>query len=188
MPDPTPMIDRFRLERCPALAGLACLLVVVALATVSLTRTASAASTTKTLASGPAALAQFLSQSPDKLAIVLISTPGCAFCKLVRERELQPLFRNEPQFAGHVGVFEILLRDTARFEPPITRLNTRQHGVLSNLASPAELSAAMNLNFAPVVLFIGRYTELGEPMIGYSEHFYGAYLEENIRRALTHLQ
>lgn len=187
MIESTPVFRRYRLNRLATQARRACLVITTALV-AWLPCPPVAASNGKALESNPAALARFISESPDKLAIVLISTPGCGFCKLVRERELQPLLRNEPQFAGHVEVFEILLRDTTRFEPPIAQLRTRQHGVLNNVGSPAELSAALNLNLAPVVMFIGRHTELGEPMIGYSEHFYGSYLEENIRRALTQLQ
>ena len=133
---------------------------------------------------GAQPLGEFLAANPGRLAVVLISTPGCPVCALVRERELGPLLRQQPALAERVGTFEIMMRDAAPFTPAIEQLVTRDFGVLSDINSPAELSRAMDLSFAPVVLFIGGGRELSEPLIGYSADFYGAYLDQRIAESL----
>jgi hypothetical protein len=139
------------------------------------------------LQTGAEPLARFLAENPNGLAIVLVSTPGCPFCELVRTRELGPLLRQSPALANRVATFEIMMRDSAPFHPVIDRLQTREHGVLAKIKSPAALSAAMDLSFAPVVLFIGDQRELSEPLIGYSADFYSAYLEQRIAESLASL-
>lgn len=135
---------------------------------------------------GPAALSQFVSQHPEKLAVVLVSTPGCGFCDLVRHQQLAPLLR-DPEFPN-VSVFEIMMRDTDQFSPMLARLDALDGSEHTNLETPADLSRQLGLRMAPTVLFLGDGRELSERLIGYSSpDFYFAYLAERIESAAQKL-
>ncbi|MGC1443719.1 MAG: thioredoxin fold domain-containing protein [Burkholderiaceae bacterium] len=131
------------------------------------------------LETSPAALARFISEQPSKLAIVLVSTPGCGFCRLVRQQQLAPL-SHDPDYQD-VRVFEIQMRDTTAFVPVIERFKPLAATNLTSISSPAALSQKLDISMAPTVLFIGGSQELSERLVGYaSPDFYWAYLAERI--------
>ena len=168
MPMQPPPISLPRFISVPALIQV--LAVVIALACASAIQAQE-----RRLQIGPGPLGQFINQQPRKLAVVMVSTPGCPFCELVRTRELASLLR-DAQFLD-IGFFEVLMRDDGRFDPAIPLDNKR-------VDSPAQLSELLSIRMAPTLLFLGGGTELAERLVGYGvPDYYGAYLEERIHLA-----
>ena len=117
----------------------------------------------------------------------MVSTPGCPFCQIVREQQLQALL-HDPQFS-QVGVFEIMMRDTREFRPTLDSLERHDGTHLSGLDSPDQLSSAMKIHLAPTLLFLAGHRELAEPLVGYAGgDFYGVYLEERIHQVRAQIQ
>lgn len=135
----------------------------------------------------PVALSQHLAKSPNKLSIVLVSTPGCGFCELVRERQLKPLLR-DPDFKD-VAVFEVLMRDDTQFPTPIKRFRDHTGADLGQIQSAAVLSEKLGISVAPTLLFVGSSRELAERLVGYGvPEYYFAYLSERIDTARAQLE
>lgn len=104
--------------------------------------------------------------------VVMVSLHGCAFCKVVRENYLRPLFE-----AG-LPVVQLDMRDT--------RLVLDTDG--STVTQDAWIKKR-GIKLAPTVLFLGpQGREVAERLKGaYLPDFYGAYLDEQLavaRRAL----
>lgn len=135
---------------------------------------------------GVEALASFVAEHPDKLALVLVSTPGCGFCDRLRKEQLATL-PEDPVFSN-VSIFEVMMRDRTPFEPAIQHLTEYGGQVFKDIKSPNELSLALKLRVAPTVLFLGNRRELSERLVGYGNpDFYSAYLSERIDTATDRL-
>ncbi len=135
---------------------------------------------------GPSALSRHLATAPNTLSIVLVSTPGCGFCELVRERQLKPLLR-DPDFKD-VAVFEVMMRDDASFPKPIGNFIDHTGTNLGQIQSAATLSEKLDINVAPTLLFLGNSRELAERLVGYGvPDYYFAYLSERIDTARAQL-
>lgn len=105
--------------------------------------------------------------------VVLASTEGCAWCKLVRDNYLAPLRRDQ-------GVQAVQLD-----------LGSRA-GVVDfsgGAATHEELLRRWRVQVAPTLLFFGRDgREVAPRLVGMAPDFYGAYLDERLataRRALS---
>jgi len=100
--------------------------------------------------------------------VVLVSLPGCPWCKLVRESYLAPLV------ADGQPVIELDLQDRAGIV-----------GFDGTATSPAQVAQALRIRLAPTVLFLGRGgKELAPRLAGVaSTDFYGAYLQERVDTA-----
>ena len=148
---------------------------------------ATAASSDAPIKTNPIALGKHLSAHPNKLSIVLVSTPGCGLCKLVRERQLAPLLK-DPNHTD-VAVFEVLMRDATPFAKPLKNFRDHTGADLGEVSSAAQLSEKLDINVAPTVLFIADSREVAQRLIGYSvPEYYFAYLSEQIdvaRQSLT---
>lgn len=130
------------------------------------------------LAPARAALQQRLLPAPGSLAsaleaalarrralVVLVSLPGCTWCKLVRESYLAPLL------AGGQPVVEIDMQD--------------QGGIIGfdgAATTSARIAESLRVRVAPTVLFFGRGgREVAPRLRGVSSvDFYGAYLQERL--------
>jgi thioredoxin-related protein len=145
-------------------------------------RSANATTNDSSIQTNPVALGEHVTKHPNKLGIVLVSTPGCGFCQLVRERQLTPLLK-DPDFKD-VAVFEVMMRDPTKFKSPVMQFRSHTGADLGKISSAAELSKKLNINFAPTVLFIGGSAELAERLVGYGvPDYYFAYLSERIDTA-----
>lgn len=138
--------------------------------------------------------------------VVMFSTPGCPFCKRLRDEHLRHLER-EAATRG-VVVAELSMTDHSGFESPPPAASNRGHdaGVAgaaqSTVAtrdaplpafaesnSPAEVAQVLGIRLAPTVVFLGACGELAPRLVGYgSPDFYGAYLDERIETSRTALQ
>jgi len=100
--------------------------------------------------------------------VVLASTEGCPWCKLVRENYLAPLIgEGQP-------VLEIDVLGTAALQDFAGAPTTQ-----------ASFATALRLRVTPTVLFFGRGgTEAAGRLVGVpSTDFYGAYLQERLDAA-----
>lgn len=105
--------------------------------------------------------------------VVLASTAGCTWCKLVRENYLGPLRRDQGLQA--------------------VQLDLGSRAGLVDFAGGAtthdELLGRWRVQVAPTVLFFGREGREAAPrLVGVAPDFYGAYLDERLataRRSLT---
>jgi hypothetical protein len=104
--------------------------------------------------------------------LVLVSTEGCPFCKLVRDNYLAPLQREErlPVLQLDLGSRAGLLDFSGRASTHETLLRT------------------WHVDVAPTVLFFGAGgREVAPRLVGASRDFYGAYLEQRLDTARRHL-
>jgi thioredoxin-related protein len=105
--------------------------------------------------------------------VMMVSLPGCPWCKLVRQSYLAPLL------AEGQPVIELDMQD--------------QRGIVGfdgAATTPMRLADNLRVRVAPTVLFLGRGgREIAPRLTGVtSEDFYGAYLDERVaaaNRALT---
>jgi thioredoxin-related protein len=105
--------------------------------------------------------------------VMMVSLPGCPWCKLVRQSYLAPLL------AEGQPVIELDMQD--------------QRGIVGfdgAATTPMRLADGLRVRVAPTVLFLGRGgREIAPRLTGVtSEDFYGAYLDERVaaaNRALT---
>lgn len=115
---------------------------------------------------------------PDELAralkngsplLVLVSLPGCPFCKIAREHYLLPLQREH-----NVAVVQIDMRSRQMIV-----------GFAGGQQTQDELIQSWGIKVTPTVLFFGRGgVEVAERLVGASiPDFYGAYLDERVRVA-----
>ncbi|MBC5783850.1 hypothetical protein H8N03_12915 [Ramlibacter sp. USB13] len=100
--------------------------------------------------------------------VVLVSLPGCPWCKLVRESYLVPLL------AEGQPVIELDLQDRGGIA-----------GFDGAATSPAQLAQALRIRVAPTVLLLGRGgREVAQRLTGVaSVDFYGAYLQQRVDAA-----
>lgn len=100
--------------------------------------------------------------------LVLASTEGCPFCKLVRDNYLAPLQRDE--------------------RLPVVQLDLGSRAGLLDFAAQAGTHDALlrrwHVDVAPTVLFFGPGgQEIAPRLVGASRDFYGAYLEQRLETA-----
>ncbi|MDB5751070.1 MAG: hypothetical protein JWP65_1491 [Ramlibacter sp.] len=104
-----------------------------------------------------------------KALVVMVSLPGCPFCRFVRNSHLAPM-----------------LRETAQ---PIVQVDMQGRQPLLDVAGRATTHGAMvpawKVRAAPTVLFLGRGgIEVAPRLVGASiPDFYGAYLGERVLAA-----
>ena len=112
--------------------------------------------------------------------LVLFSTPGCPFCREVRQNYLVP--RVAEQQASKAP--DLLLR-----EVDITA-STPLVGSDGRLTTHAEFAARFNVRVVPVVmLFDDRLQALAEPLVGIDRAgFYEGYLARAIEQAQQRLR
>jgi hypothetical protein len=100
--------------------------------------------------------------------VVMLSLPGCPWCKLVRESYLAPLL------AEGQPVVEVDLQDKGGIV-----------GFDGAATTPARVAEALRVRVAPTVLFLGHgVRELAPRLVGVSSvDFYGAYLQDRVDAA-----
>jgi thioredoxin-related protein len=118
----------------------------------------------------PASLASALEAAlaRRRALVMLVSLPGCPWCKLVRQSYLAPLL------ADGQPVIELDMQDQAGIV-----------GFDGAATTPMRLADSLRVRVAPTVLFLGRAgRELAPRLTGVSsEDFYGAYLQERVDTA-----
>ena len=101
--------------------------------------------------------------------VVMVSLPGCPFCKAVRESHLAPMQREQ-------GL-------------PVVQVDMMSHSLLRDFQGASltheQQIDAWGIRVAPTVLFFGRRgQEVAERLVGsYLPDFYGAYLEQRLETA-----
>jgi thioredoxin-related protein len=104
--------------------------------------------------------------------VLMVTLAGCAYCDVVRRLYLQPL-----RVAGRVPVRQVEMRSRAELLGP--RAETTRG---------ADLARQWKVMMAPTVLFLGPGgTELAPRLTGYSEDFYGGYLDDALAAARQRL-
>ena len=100
---------------------------------------------------------------------VMVSLPGCPFCKVVRDSHLAPLLREQA-----VAVVQIDIGSTL----PLL-------GVHGQAGTHAEQVRQWGVKVAPTLLFFGRQgNEVAERLVGaLLPDFYGAYLAQRLETA-----
>ena len=102
--------------------------------------------------------------------IVMVTLKGCAFCDIVRNNYLGPMYRKGEVYAVQVNMLD--------------RKSTLQD-LRGQTTTPYEQARAWRARIAPTVLFLdydGR--EIAERLEGMNlADFYGAYLQERIDEA-----
>lgn len=100
--------------------------------------------------------------------VMMVSLPGCPWCKLVRQSYLAPLL------ADGQPVIELDMQDRGGIV-----------GFDGAATTPMRLADALRVRVAPTVLFLGRGgREIAPRLTGVtSEDFYGAYLDERVATA-----
>ena len=101
--------------------------------------------------------------------VVMVSLPGCPFCKAVRESHLAPMQREQ-------GL-------------PVVQIDMMSRAVLRDFQGASvtheQQIDAWGIRVAPTVLFFGRRgQEVAERLVGsYLPDFYGGYLEQRLETA-----
>jgi hypothetical protein len=100
---------------------------------------------------------------------VMVSLPGCPFCKAVRESHLAPLLREQAVAVVQVDMGSAL---------PLL-------GAQGQAATHDEQVRRWGVKVAPTLLFFGRQgTEVAERLVGaLLPDFYGAYLAQRLETA-----
>ena len=118
----------------------------------------------------PASLASALEAAlaRRRALVVLVSLPGCPWCKLVRESYLAPML------ADGQPVVEVDMQDKGGIV-----------GFDGAATTPARVADALRVRVAPTVLFLGKGgRELAGRLVGVSSvDFYGAYLQDRVDAA-----
>lgn len=116
-----------------------------------------------------------LAQRRGEPLVVMVTLKGCAFCDVVRNSYLAPMFRK-----GEVVAVQVNMLDRR------TALQT----VSGETTTPYEQSRVWRARMAPTLLFLdyeGR--EIAERLEGMGvADFYGAYLEERLLTARRKLK
>lgn len=105
-------------------------------------------------------------QAAQQPLLVMVSLPGCPFCKVVREHYLGPMHQRE-------GL-------------PVVQVDMRSNVATTDFAGRAkthdELVRAWGVGIAPTVLFFGKGAgEVADRLEGgYLPDFYGAYLDDRL--------
>ena len=101
--------------------------------------------------------------------VVMVSLPGCPFCKAVRESHLAPMQREE-------GL-------------PVVQIDMMSRATLRDFQGTSvtheQQIDTWGIRVAPTVLFFGRRgQEVAQRLVGgYLPDFYGAYLEQRLETA-----
>jgi hypothetical protein len=100
---------------------------------------------------------------------VMVSLPGCPFCKVVRDSHLAPLLREQT-----VAVVQVDMGSTL----PLL-------GAQGQVGTHAEQVRRWGVKVAPTLLFFGRQgNEVAERLVGaLLPDFYGAYLTQRLETA-----
>ncbi len=114
-------------------------------------------------------------RSRSQPLIVMVTLKGCAFCDIVRNNYLGPMFRKGEVFAVQVNMLDrkTVLQDLA-----------------GQSTTPHAQAKAWNVRVAPTLLFLNHQgKEVTERLEGMgSTDFYGAYLDERIAQAQQSLK
>lgn len=138
---------------------------------------AAALATVPTRASDLPAAANLQREIADAAArgeplVLMVTLVGCAYCDVVRRLYLQPL-----RAAGRVPVLQVEMRSRADLVGP-----------RGEATRGADLARQWKITMAPTVLFLGPGgAELAPRLTGYSEDFYGGYLDEALDTARQRL-
>lgn len=104
--------------------------------------------------------------------VLMVTLAGCPYCEVVTRNYLLPL-----QAAGQVSVRQIDLRSSSSLRGP-----------RGEPARESELARGWGVRMAPTVLFLGPGgAELAPRLSGYSEDFYGRYLDDALAKARARL-
>ena len=100
---------------------------------------------------------------------VMVSLPGCPFCKVVRDSHLAPLLREQAVAVVQIDIGSAL---------PLL-------GVHGQAGTHAEQVRQWGVKVAPTLLFFGRQgNEVAERLVGaLLPDFYGAYLAQRLETA-----
>ena len=110
-----------------------------------------------------------LALQQGKPLVVMVSLPGCPFCKAVRESHLAPMQREE-------GL-------------PVVQIDMMSRATLRDFQGASvtheQQIDTWGIRVAPTVLFFGRRgQEVAQRLVGaYLPDFYGAYLEQRLETA-----
>ena len=115
-----------------------------------------------------------LALSRQQPLVVMVSLPGCGFCKIVRENYLFPMHQR-----GDIQVVQVNMRSTTAVEDTAGKLFTQD-----------QLIRGWGIKIAPTLLFFGpKGTEVSERLKGMpSADYYGAILEERLATAIKAIQ
>jgi len=117
-------------------------------------------------------LSDTLLSTAGTVNVVLVSQEGCPFCTIVRRHYLKPL---AAEGRGRIQVAEVELGSRRRLL-----------GFRSEKITHAEFGKAYGVQFAPTVMFLGpKGEELTKRIVGFSQDYFGAYLEAAIDSALA---
>lgn len=101
--------------------------------------------------------------------VVMVSLPGCPFCKVARESYLAPMWREQ-----NLPIVQVDMQSTQALRD------------FKGLATTHDLQIrSWAIPVAPTVLFFGREgAEVAKRLVGgYLPDFYGAYLEQRLETA-----
>lgn len=118
-------------------------------------------------------------QSEGEPLVLLVSTPGCVYCKLVLQNYLLPLRKN-------AGLHAYQIEANAGNSPEVAKvLSWSSAGAdVGNWLSPAEWVARYKVRRYPTVFFFsGDGRELAPRLEGMSVDFYNTYLEGRLAQA-----
>jgi thioredoxin-related protein len=112
-----------------------------------------------------------LALKKSKPLVVLVSLDHCPFCKIARENYLIPLMAEQM-----IPVVQVNLAHVTAI--------VDAHG---NRTTQAELIKTWQVKVTPTVLFLGKNGQEIAPRLegGSTSDFYGAYLDERVRTALS---
>jgi thioredoxin-related protein len=104
--------------------------------------------------------------------VLMVTLAGCGFCDIVRRHYLAPL-----NAAGALVAAQIDLRGPRQLRAPDGRPMRE-----------SELVQQWGVARVPTLLFLGaRGEELAPRLVGFSEHFYGGYLDAALAAARQRL-
>lgn len=114
-----------------------------------------------------------LALKADKPLVVMVSLPGCPFCKIARENYLGPMRAQQG-----LAVMQIDMRN----QKPVKDFQGAS-------TTQDALTRKWGIKVAPTVLFFGPGgAEMAERLVGgYLPDFYGTYLEERLLAAQANI-
>ena len=106
----------------------------------------------------------------QRVIVMLFGTPECPWCARVRRQYLLPMMTDD---RAQVIVREVNIESNARLVDFEGRVSTHR-----------AFAAERDIRLTPTLYFYGpEGTPLAERIVGFSEDFFGAYLEDRIRQA-----
>ncbi len=104
--------------------------------------------------------------------VLMITLAGCGFCDIVRRHYLAPM-----RAAGELVVVQLDMRGDRPLRSPG-----------GQTLRESALAQGWGVTTAPTVLFLGPGgEELAPRLVGFSEHFYGGYLDDALAAARLRL-